>query len=142
MALVLHCHRSGTMAAALVTPSPWVSSGFSAGCPCRMPTTAGGSSGRPMEGDGKAARVKATAAHVGCFAFWVVNRYVYQNAQTEICVPKCTIVYICIQECTIQFKKMRGQKQKKTTNMRTKTHRQRDAYQIAPSKICFPKRKV
>ena len=34
---------------------------------------------------------RAVVAHVGCCVFWVVDRYVYQNAQTEICVPKHTV---------------------------------------------------
>jgi hypothetical protein len=44
-----------------------------------------------MEGDGKAAQDKAATAHVGCCVFWVVDRYVYQNPQTEMCIQKRTI---------------------------------------------------
>ena len=74
------------MVAVVVAPSPGSYPAPLQGAPVeRIPLLAEHlASGRPMEGDGKAARGKAAVAHVGCCVFWVVNRYVYQNAQTEI----------------------------------------------------------
>ena len=117
----------GATAAGAAELLPGVLSGSSAGCPCQMPTTAGGASGRPMEGDGKAARGKALATHVGCCVFWVVNRYVCQNAQTEICIPKCTMPIFLVGEHTIR-KKNRGDRHS------------RYAHQNAQTERCVPKR--
>ena len=125
----------GATAAGAAELLPGVLSGSSAGCPCQTPTTAGGASGRPMEGDGKAARGKALATHVGCCVFGLLTdmcakmhkqRYAFQNAL-------CLFFWL---GNTQYGKKIEGTD---TADMHTKTHRQRDAFQNALSKRCIPK---